>query len=56
MGEYRAGSPHGKGICYYKDAQKIIFGRFDSGEVEGNGELYFLNGDYYIGDFKANKK
>ena len=36
LGESRGGGPEGKGICYYKDAQKIIFGKFDSGEVEGN--------------------
>lgn len=56
MGEEKGGTPHGKGMCFFKEAQKIIYGNFKNGKVEGAGELYFLTGDYYIGEFKNNKK
>ena len=49
MGESKDGEPHGKGMCYFKEADKIIFGNFNEGKAEGNCQLYFLNGDYFLG-------
>jgi hypothetical protein len=48
--------PHGKGLCYYKNSEKIIFGDYKNGQLEGMGELYFMNGDFYTGEFRCDKK
>lgn len=56
IGETKVDRPHGKGLCYYKNSEKIIFGDFKNGQLEGTGELYFVSGDYYLGEFKQDKK
>jgi hypothetical protein len=56
IGETKAERPHGTGVAYYKSSKKVIYGSFHNGHIEGRGELYFNSGDYYIGEFKADKK
>lgn len=56
IGEVKGDRPHGLGVAYYKNSQKVIYGSFHGGHIDGCGELYFNSGDYYIGDFKGDKK
>lgn len=56
MGETKVERPHGKGVCFFKNSHKIIYGDFKNGQLEGHGELYFSSGDYYLGEFKFDKK
>lgn len=37
IGETKIDRPHGKGLCYYKNSQKIIYGEFKNGQLEGMG-------------------
>jgi hypothetical protein len=56
LGETKVDRPHGKGLCFFKNTHKIIYGEFKNGQLEGQGELYFSTGDYYLGEFKFDKK
>lgn len=56
LGETKVDRPHGQGICFFKNTHKIISGQFVNGQLEGHGELYFATGDYYVGEFKFDKK
>ena len=56
IGEVKGNQPHGKGVIYYKSAQKIIYGEFINGHISGLAELYFNKGDSYVGEFKDDKK
>lgn len=56
IGETKIDRPHGRGLCFFKNTHKIIHGQFHNGQLEGHGELYFATGDYYIGQFRFDKK
>jgi len=44
-------------LIYEKEvgAWKEFSGQFKNSKWEGNGKLFFTNGDYYTGEFKNNK-
>lgn len=56
IGEVKGDRPQGVGVAFYKNSQKVIYGNFHGGHIDGKGELYFNSGDYYIGEFKGDKK
>lgn len=37
LGETKIDRPHGKGICFFKNTHKIIYGDFHNGQLEGQG-------------------
>lgn len=49
IGESKDKRPHGKGICFYHSGDKIVYGDFQNGKVDGMAELYYGTGDYYLG-------
>lgn len=55
-GEWREGRPHGNGLLYCPPGE-IIEGRFDGWQVsDGRVQILFLNGEYYDGILKDNKR
>ena len=47
---------YGKGILYNKNNSIQYEGDFVKGKREGNGKIFYENGDYYIGQFFNNRK
>ena len=45
------GLKHGKGIEYYKNNNIKYDGDFVNDKYEGNGNYYYENGEYYIGQW-----
>lgn len=57
VGEYRNGTPHGKGIIYYNDDNcKSYEGDWVYGKCEGKGTLIWNDGSRYVGDWKNDKR
>ena len=55
IGEINNDLPNGKGTLYNKDNVILYEGDFIDGKKEGNGALYFEEGNYYKGEFKIEK-
>ena len=59
-GQFKNGIKHGKGTDYYKKDKKqknsnIKYnGYYKNDKYDGNGILYYENGEYYKGEFKDN--
>ncbi len=37
IGETKVDRPNGKGMCFFKNTHKIIYGDFHNGQLEGQG-------------------
>ena len=47
---------NGKGTLYFSDGNIIYDGEWLDDKYEGNGKLFNINGEYYIGQFKNGLK
>lgn len=57
-GEWLNGLFHGQGVCYYGEqgCDHHYVGEFQKGEREGNGTMYYPNGNVYEGQWHLGKR
>ena len=58
VGEWHQGKFHGKGVCYYGEMGEMhrYEGMFENGLREGDGVMYYPNGNVYEGQWHLGKR
>lgn len=50
-GQLVNGMMHGEGVLYRRNLGILYIGSFKENQFEGKGERFWVNGDYFIGNF-----